>query len=150
MEIFFKKKWLNDTNIIIYSKELDFWDMKLFISIVDEQFNIINTYDFGVTRQCFGLITNLSEKEIIVVDNKYLNNNPVIHIQYFAIAEYNEENEQTEQNKPHIVKTNELIIKSKHSCGSTSGKLCYINDQVFNIVYGDLTNNDYINFITVQ
>ena len=141
--IYYANYWSNDTTLILYelNGENLFSDLKLKLSLIKTDNNAIielSTIELPECRSCFGIISNLELNEFTVVSNEYLNNDPIIRLQYFTINEHN-----------NIIFTNELIIKTEYSCGNTNGKICKIDNFAFNIIWGDLSNYDYCDIFTI-
>ena len=106
------------------------------VSLVNNVNNkIVIKYQLPETRVCFGIMTCPDNNIFIYVHCNYINDIASIVIEIYNIID----------NK--INKLREFIIPSNTSCGSTTGVLQRVGNELFNVIWGDLVNDEYVNLV---
>ncbi len=129
------KKKFNDKTLIAYEEEHNFWDTTPIISLYDSNDNIILTHKLEQVRIFFDFVI-FPEREVFgFLYTNYKNEKNTIFFEFYQIK----------NNTLHIVNKYELIIPYSNS--NLEFKICNPLNNIYSLVYGDLTNYDFCDFI---
>ena len=144
----------NDENHLIasYSNTMIWLGSRNYtVSLVNNVNNkIVIKYQLPETRVCFGIMTCPDNNIFIYVHCNYINDIASIVIEIYNIID-NQRYENMDSLNPRfhnkINKLREFIIPSNTSCGSTTGVLQRVGNDLFNVIWGDLVNDEYVNLV---
>lgn len=117
----------------------DPWTYIYEFEILDDKHNIINTISFGESRNIIDIYPLYIKNLLIIAYVNYIDNVPCLLIDFYNINDIN-------KIKQHKIKIN-------YACSSITGKLSVQTttsdscDQNINIIFGDLINYNYIEYI---
>lgn len=132
----FSNYWKNSKHIIVYNIDTFCWDINHLLCIMDDNNQIFAKHNLCETRICFGIICVPEDNLFIYVHYKYISDKPSVVIEFYEINE-----------SLLIKKFKEFIIESEYSCGGTTGRVCRIENNLFSVAWGDMSNNDHFDVV---
>lgn len=132
--------YTDDISIVIYSKErtiFDLFDNSHIICLIDSNNKVLCEYPIEKNRYCIGV--DIQDNTIVYVCINYCNDKPTLIINFYSIDKSNEIFK--------IVQLKSLYTDLNNSCGNCSGSFSKTGLGYYNVLWGDLTNNDWVHLV---
>lgn len=129
--IFSSNFWKDGAYIIRHTSKDNYnsWEIKHDISIFDKEEILLMKYSFEETRGCIGTYSCPESNIFIYVHYKYIDSDAMLVINIYNISDSYE-----------ITQHKEYMVPLNYTCGETQGRICNAGNNLFCVVWSDLTN----------